>query len=200
MLKLIHGQPVGLPGLVALVLGGALFFASLVRHSLRTSGEDKASGWRSGLSRLGIAIQSAGFAATGFGAIRPVLAPGSAAALLEGALVALLMAGAVGLFTAASRTMGANWSLAARVREDHQLCTQGVFGRLRHPIYTGMGLFLAGLAIGVGHEANLVVGLPLFLIGTAIRVREEERLLRDRFGGAYDSYAARVPRFLPGLL
>jgi protein-S-isoprenylcysteine O-methyltransferase Ste14 len=96
--------------------------------------------------------------------------------------------------------MGANWSLAARVREDHQLCTEGVFGRMRHPIYTGMGLFLAALAIGFGHEANLVAGVPLFLIGTAIRVREEERLLRAQFGEAYDAYAARVRRFVPGII
>jgi protein-S-isoprenylcysteine O-methyltransferase Ste14 len=199
MLNLVHAQPVGWPGLIALVAGGAVFFALLIRSSLAASGE-KASGRRSGLSRVGIAIQSCGFAATGFGPVNATLPPGGAQALLEGAAVAALMAGAVGLFAAASRTMGANWSLAARVRDDHQLCTDGIFARLRHPIYTGMALFLAALAIGFGHEANLVAGVPLFLIGTAVRVREEERLLRAQFGGAYDDYAARVRRFVPGLL
>jgi len=31
-------------------------------------------------------------------------------------------------------------------------------------------------------------------------VVEEERLLRAHFGPAYDEYAARVKRFLPGLI
>jgi protein-S-isoprenylcysteine O-methyltransferase Ste14 len=33
-----------------------------------------------------------------------------------------------------------------------------------------------------------------------MRVRREERLLRAQFGTAYDAYAARVKRFVPGLI
>jgi protein-S-isoprenylcysteine O-methyltransferase Ste14 len=95
--------------------------------------------------------------------------------------------------------MGRNWSLVARTRTDHELVTSGVFARLRHPIYLAMGLFLLGLAISLGHERNLLLSLPLFALGTWIRVREEEKLLRAQFGGAYDSYAASVKRFVPGL-
>jgi protein-S-isoprenylcysteine O-methyltransferase Ste14 len=62
-----------------------------------------------------------------------------------------------------------------------------------------MGLFLLALAVSFGHLRNLVVALPLFALGTALRVGEEERLLRARFGPAYDDYAARVKRFVPGL-
>ena len=46
---------------------------------------------------------------------------------------------------------------------------------------------------------SALIGVPLFALGTWIRVAEEERLLRRHFGEAYDAYAARVPRFVPGL-
>jgi protein-S-isoprenylcysteine O-methyltransferase Ste14 len=141
----------------------------------------------------------AGFFATGFGPVRAILAPTGAAALAEAFAVAALLAAAVLLFAAAAGAMGSNWSLIARTRADHQLVTNGVFARLRHPIYLAMTLFLLALAIGLGHEANLLAGAPCFALGTWIRVREEEKLLRAQFAAAYDDYAARVKRFVPGL-
>jgi protein-S-isoprenylcysteine O-methyltransferase Ste14 len=40
----------------------------------------------------------------------------------------------------------------------------------------------------------------VFALGTWIRIREEERLLRAEFGAAYEDYAARVKRFVPGIV
>jgi protein-S-isoprenylcysteine O-methyltransferase Ste14 len=110
------------------------------------------------------------------------------------------MAAAVFLFSNAARAMGANWSLVARTRADHQLVTDGIFAHVRHPIYLAMALFLLALALGVGHEANLIPAAPLFVLGTWIRVHEEEKLLRAQFGDAYERYAASVKRFVPGLV
>jgi protein-S-isoprenylcysteine O-methyltransferase Ste14 len=45
--------------------------------------------------------------------------------------------------------------------------------------------------------AGLLIAIPVFLVGTAIRVREEERLLRQQFGQAYDDYARVTPAFIP---
>jgi protein-S-isoprenylcysteine O-methyltransferase Ste14 len=198
MNHLIAPHPVGIPGLVVLLVGGALFFAALIRATLSRDAGD--SGKKSGVSRIGIGLQMAGFALTGFGPVRGSLPPASPEAIAAAAAVALLMGGAFALFRAATRAMGANWSFAARMRDDHQLVTNGIFARLRHPIYTGMALFLAALAIGLGHYANLIAGVPLFAAGSALRIREEERLLRAKFGSAYDSYAASVRRFIPGMV
>jgi protein-S-isoprenylcysteine O-methyltransferase Ste14 len=192
-------QPVGTPGLVALILGGLGFFATLAVTRLG-AGSSGSGGKKSARSVVGIFLQMLGFAATGFGPVRATLAATGAPALAEAAAVAALMAGSVLLFGSAARTMGANWSLIARTRADHQLVTSGVFAHLRHPIYTAMALSLIALAIALGHEAHLLVGAPLFAVGTWIRVREEEKLLRGQFGDAYDRYAASVKRFLPGLL
>ena len=201
MLAWVHPQPVGLPGLIAFMAGGLLFFASLgwTRLGMHRS-ESGPAAQKSSLSRWGIFIQMLGFVAAGFGGILLALPATSPLAIGEAAAVAALMLLAVGLFVSAARAMGANWSIVARVREGHELVTAGIFARLRHPIYTAMGAFLVAMAIAFGHEAGLIVGLPLFALGTFIRVREEERLLRGQFGAAYDDYAARVKRFLPGLI
>jgi len=198
-MHLLQPQPVGLPGLAAMIAGGLLFFASLIRTRIGAQRGGPAAR-SSNLSKWGIFIQTLAFFAAGVGGVVVRLPTASLKALLEGLIVAALMLLAVFLFTAAARAMGANWSIVARMREGHELVTGGVFARLRHPIYTAMGAFLVAMAIAFGHLANLFVALPLFAIGTGVRVREEERLLRDQFGPAYDDYAARVKRFLPGLI
>ncbi|MGI9088170.1 MAG: methyltransferase family protein [Chthoniobacterales bacterium] len=59
-------------------------------------------------------------------------------------------AASVWLVLAAVRTLGKNWSLAARVTTDHELIETGPYARVRHPIYTGMlGMLIAdGLVFG----------------------------------------------------
>ena len=195
---MLAAQPVGLPGLAALVAGGFLFGAAVVRARLTAPASER-GGERAGASVAGILLQMVAFASTGSGPVRIELDPVGTAALAQGLVVAALFAAAVALFLAATRAMGETWSLVARTRADHRLVTEGVFARIRHPIYLAMGLFLAGLAVGLGHEANLLFALPLFALGTAIRVRAEERLLAQRFGEAYRRYAAGVKRFVPGL-
>jgi protein-S-isoprenylcysteine O-methyltransferase Ste14 len=196
----LHLQPVGLPGLIALMAGFLLFFASLGWTRLGANRAGGLAARTSSLSRWGVFVQMLGFASTGFGPVLLALPATSPLALGEAAAIAALMLLALGLFVSAARVMGANWSIVARLREGHELVTAGVFAHLRHPIYTAMGAFLIAMAIAFGHEFGLLVGLPLFALGTGIRIREEERLLRGEFGPAYDDYAARVKRFIPGII
>ena len=200
MLALVHQQPVGLPALIALIGCLLLFFASFARIRAAKDGSGETAAKKSNLSRLGVFIQMLGFASVGFGPVLIALPATSLPALGEAAVVAALMLLALGLFTAAARAMGANWAIVARLREGHELVTGGVFAHLRHPIYTAMACFLIAMAIAFGHEFGLIPGVPLFILGTGIRIYEEERLLRGEFGAAYDDYAARVKRFLPGII
>ena len=196
---LFGGLPVGWPGLVVLAAGGLLFFVAVMRIRFAARGAGSEAG-RSPVSLVGIMLQMLGFAGTGFGLIRVALPAASAVSIAEAILVAALMAGAVSLFHSAAVEMGRNWSLVARTRKDHELVTSGAFARIRNPIYSAMALFLLAFAVAFGHERNLIWGVPLFAAGTWVRVREEEKLLRKSFGPAYDAYAARVKRFIPGLL
>src|SRR5215212_9694791 len=96
-----------------------VFFAFLVRAVVGRPAES--GGRREGRSRIGIMLQALGIFCAGLGPARialPLLAP---AALLGAIAVLMLMGGAIYLFAASSRALGANWSFEARTRTDHQL-------------------------------------------------------------------------------
>jgi protein-S-isoprenylcysteine O-methyltransferase Ste14 len=120
--------------------------------------------------------------------------------LLQAAIVLVLSAITCGLFFASKRAMGRNWSVVARTRSDHELVTWGPFAHVRHPIYSALFVWLMAMAVALGHYRGLILGVPLYWIGTVLRIVEEEKLLRAQFGEAYDAYAARVKRFLPGII
>ncbi|MFB7507941.1 methyltransferase family protein [Streptomyces broussonetiae] len=92
--------------------------------------------------------------------------------------------------------LGTMWASVPTVREHHELRTDGPYGLVRHPIYTGLlGLVIgAMLACGFGvWVAVLIVVVPWLLL----RVRAEDRLMAARFGAAYEAYRERVPALVP---
>lgn len=201
MLQRLPIDTVGLPGLAALGIGFLAFLAALLaarRRGAATRRDAVAS--TAAASWIWIAVQGIGIGIAGFGRVRVGLDPLSAPAAAQGIAVLALMLGAVWLFDASSRTMGRNWSLVARTREDHELIQTGPFAVVRHPIYVALFLFMLAMAIAYGHARNLIVAVPIYAIATWLRVRHEERLLRAQFGPAYDAYAARVKRFVPGVI
>lgn len=188
---------VGLPQII-LFLGVTLMFVeSVIATYWRHRGETSDGGQRRPSSTAGIVLQGAGCAFVGVGRGQPTL-PWDAPLSLFGSIVVVLLGGsAVLLFRWASRSMGANWSLVARTRGDHQLIRHGPFARVRHPIYSAILLYLFAIAAALGHWAQLIVAVPLYLTGTAIRVRDEEALLRARFGDEHARYVRDVPAIVP---
>jgi len=72
----------------------------------------------------------------------------------------------------------------------------GVYARVRHPMYLGSWLFPVGLTILTGSLASaaacvLILAFYLFVS------RYEERLLLEKYGAEYRKYMARVPMFFP---
>ena len=182
----------------AAIIAGLLFGAAV--FAKRLSSHRSAEGLtaaRSRLSIVGIGIQSASFVVAMAAPVKFSTPSESVRSFVLAAIVlALGMAGAL-LFDRSAKALGANWSLVARTREEHQLVREGPFARMRHPIYFAMLLLLIALSIGLGHIWGLIAAIPLFVVGTLIRIREEERLLRQQFGDAYDSYARETPAFIP---
>jgi protein-S-isoprenylcysteine O-methyltransferase Ste14 len=186
----------------AVVAGAWVAFEVVLFSFLRRRPKQGAEQGRDVWSRVGLALQSLSyivvlwFMRERFTHIAPV---GQVLDLAVACLTVALAAGSVWLVRSALGTLGAQWSLTARVLADHKLITAGVYGRVRHPIYTGMlGMLLAtGLAASLW--GGLLAGLLVFWTGTAIRIRSEERLLREAFGAEYDDYARRVPAVLPGI-
>lgn len=200
MIHAFATDPVGLPGLAAIMTGYLVFFLALLTARHRADREPPAPVARkASITWLWIVVQGIGIGIAGFGPVRVELDPMSLKALAEAGLILLLMASAVGLFDASSRAMGKNWALVARTREDHTLVQNGPFAYVRHPIYVALFLFMLAMAVAFGHTRNLILGIPLYALGTWFRIGHEERLLKEQFGAAYDEYAARVKRFVPGV-
>ena len=95
--------------------------------------------------------------------------------------------------------LGTNWSISLEVREQHRLITDGVYRRVRHPMYTALLLYAIGQALVI---PNWVAG-PSYLIPMGMlcvfRVRGEEVMMLDEFGEEYAKYMTRTKRFVPGL-
>lgn len=121
--------------------------------------------------------------------------------LRAGALVAGIACLAVGLwfFYRSHAALGTNWSITLEVREQHRLITDGVYRRIRHPMYMALLLYSVGQALVI---PNWVAG-PSYLIAFGIlftfRVRAEERMMLDQFGDQYAAYMARTKRLVPGV-
>jgi protein-S-isoprenylcysteine O-methyltransferase Ste14 len=119
----------------------------------------------------------------------------SAAAFLGGVLLAAY--GACWL-RAGLRALGSSLSPFPRPKAAAVLVTDGVYRRIRHPIYTGVVLLLIGLGMITGNLARIALG-GLSLLYFNRKAALEERWLAERFP-AYAEYRHQVRwRLLPGL-
>lgn len=117
--------------------------------------------------------------------------------LLSTIFVIAIIVVSVWIMAASLRALGRQWSLQARVLQNHKLVREGPYRFVRHPIYTGMlGMIVAG-GLAWSHWIGFLIALLLFAVGTAIRVRSEEKLLREQFGTAFEDYERSVPAVVP---
>jgi protein-S-isoprenylcysteine O-methyltransferase Ste14 len=95
--------------------------------------------------------------------------------------------------------LGSNWSAIATVKQNHELIVRGPYAVVRHPIYSGLLLALAGTATAVG-EIRAFIGLGLAFIAFFLKSAAEEQFMREEFSGEYARYSQRVRRLIPFIL
>jgi protein-S-isoprenylcysteine O-methyltransferase Ste14 len=108
---------------------------------------------------------------------------------------ALLVAG-VGLAIWAERRFHAVGTPAPPWKESRALALDGPFRFTRNPMYVGMVLFQAGLALALRDGWMLllsVASLAMLHYGVVLR---EELYLRRKFGAEYEALLARTRRWL----
>jgi protein-S-isoprenylcysteine O-methyltransferase Ste14 len=93
-------------------------------------------------------------------------------------------------------SLGRNWSAIVTFREQHELVQHGPYRFVRHPIYTGMMLMVAGTAAVLGNLAGLLSVVICFL-GHWWKLRREEALLTKHFPGTYPQYMSRTKAIIP---
>jgi protein-S-isoprenylcysteine O-methyltransferase Ste14 len=107
-----------------------------------------------------------------------------------------LTAAGVGVAIWARRHLGKYWSAEVTIRSGHELIRTGPYARIRHPIYTGMLLALAGTVLAIG-EYRALAATAIAVIGFARKARKEESFLAGQFGAAFEEHRRLTGFFLP---
>jgi len=76
------------------------------------------------------------------------------------------------------------------------LRTEGIYRRVRHPMYTAVLLACLGVAVASGRLLSIACFAALAVVLVA-KSRFEDQLLHERFGAAHDAYVAEVPALVP---
>lgn len=119
----------------------------------------------------------------------PRVAAAGAAALLVGGNV-LTAAGALGL--------GRSLRPLPHPPSGATLRTDGAYGVVRHPIYAGLMLASTGAAV-LRARPEPLAALAVLAAVLHLKADYEDQLLHVQFGAAYDEYAQRIPRIVPGI-
>jgi protein-S-isoprenylcysteine O-methyltransferase Ste14 len=94
--------------------------------------------------------------------------------------------------------LGRNWGMPMSRRADPELVTTGPYRRVRHPIYSGLILAMAGTAIAVSlYWLNAVAISGAYFLFSAVI---EERTMAKLFPAAYPPYKRATKMLIPYLL
>ena len=118
-------------------------------------------------------------------------APGLAWLGLALALAAIVM------FHLTHKALGRNWSVSLQMREGHKLVTEGVYARIRHPMYTAFWLMALAQACLLPNWVAGFSGIIGFGTLYLLRVGPEEEMMVESFGEEYRAYMARTGRLTP---
>ena len=109
----------------------------------------------------------------------------------------LLAAASLLMFQLTHRALGRNWSVSLDVREGHRLITDGIYRKVRHPMYTAFWLWAVAQALLLPNWVAGFSGIAGFGILFFGRVAREERMMLETFGERYRDYMARTYRVVP---
>lgn len=79
---------------------------------------------------------------------------------------------------------------AIQVEANQKLASTGLYGLVRHPMYTGNVIVMVGVPLALGSYWGLSFVVPLLIV-LAVRIRDEERLLEEQLDG-YREYRQKV--------
>jgi protein-S-isoprenylcysteine O-methyltransferase Ste14 len=111
-------------------------------------------------------------------------------------LAAAVAVGALYFTIQCWRRMGKDWRMDMSEKNRSALITDGLYERVRHPIYALQILLMACSAVVLPTLPMLAIAVVHVAIMT-MKARNEERHLLSLHGQAYADYVARTGRFVP---
>ena len=128
-----------------------------------------------------------------------MLAPQAAAPTVPRAVAATtLSAASVALAGSASRSFQRQGTTVQPFRPERTtaLVTTGANAITRNPMYVGMAGLLLAHAVRRGSWVALAPVAGFIVLVDRVQIAAEEPALREKFGGEFEAYCARVPRWL----
>lgn len=95
-------------------------------------------------------------------------------------------------------SLGQYWSDKIVLKVDHQLVRSGPYARIRHPIYSGVLLGVAGTALLLD-EWRGVVAFLLLLTNYIVKARREDNILAEAFPRDFTDHKNSAGFLLPRL-
>jgi len=77
---------------------------------------------------------------------------------------------------------------AGHLNKSREVTRSGPYRFVAHPLYLGSSLIGAGLAVGSGRIAVVVIVAVYLLVTLTAAIRSEEAFLLEKFGAAYEEY------------
>lgn len=94
--------------------------------------------------------------------------------------------------------LGRAWcSIYIGGRKTDELVSGGPYSVVRNPLYVFSFIGVTGIGLLTGMVTIMIVLIALFAVYYRAVVHREEAVLREKFGGRYLAYRARVPRWIP---
>ena len=93
--------------------------------------------------------------------------------------------------------LGLNWSPSLEIRTEHKLITNGIFGYIRHPMYTSQWIWVIAQPLLLQNWIAGFLNLLVFIAFYTLRVRAEEKMMLDTFGDEYREYMKKTGAVLP---
>ena len=141
---------------------------------------------------LAFLIQKHLLLANGFGSLSPLFP-------LLGYVGCLVLLFGITIRLVAVATLKKQFTVKVTILEKHEIVDTGIYSILRHPAYLGHLAALFGIGLVLGNWVGLLALVLLPLAGILYRIHVEEGALLRYFGPAYQAYADRTKRLLPGI-
>ncbi|CAM9918461.1 unnamed protein product [Scytosiphon promiscuus] len=109
-----------------------------------------------------------------------------------------LVAAGAGVIAAGAKGLGKSLSPWPAPVEDNKLNTDGIYGMMRHPMYTGVVMLTLGFGVLTDSPLRMLLAVTLALVLDKKAAKEEEMLL-GLHGESYADYLKAVAKFVPRL-
>ena len=90
-----------------------------------------------------------------------------------------------------------NFTPSLFIRSNHRLVTNGIYRKIRHPMYLSFYMWAIGQALLIQNWIAGPLGLFAFGLIYLFRIEREERQLLEKFGAEYKNYMKSTRRLFP---